>query len=170
MRTKLLLLTALLLAMTAGATAQERGGTEERLATARLQLVEIQSKEAELRIQLEHLDEALKPENIERLMAGVGSTRPEELREHRKRVLTIERDSVLARLKVIEMSRARLEATVAAAEVAMYQPSAPTAPEQFLIAQNTLAIPRTWLLLGSTMLIALLFIVGGVLFRTKNAI
>ena len=55
---------------------------------------------------LQQLDESIKPENIERSLAGIGSTRPEELRETRRRQLTIERDGVLAQLKTLETEQA----------------------------------------------------------------
>lgn len=62
----------------------------------RLQLLDLQTQEEGLRARAGQLDEALKPENIERSLAGVGSTRPEELREARRRQLQIERDGVAA--------------------------------------------------------------------------
>ena len=48
------------------------------------QLLDLQAKEEELKARAAQLEEALKPENIERSLAGVGSTRPEELRESRR--------------------------------------------------------------------------------------
>jgi hypothetical protein len=64
----------------------------------------------------QELDEAIKPENIERSLAGVGSTRPEELRESRRRQLAIQRDGVQAQLRTLETSRQRLESAIANAE------------------------------------------------------
>ncbi|HEU4796379.1 MAG TPA: hypothetical protein VFT02_12155, partial [Pyrinomonadaceae bacterium] len=61
---------------------------------------------------------------IERSLAGIGSTRPEELREARRRQLTIERESVKAQLKLIETTKARLETAIASAEGRAYQESA----------------------------------------------
>jgi hypothetical protein len=86
------------------------------------------------------LDEDLKPENVERSLAGVGSSRPEELRELRRRQLTIERDSVHTQLKLLATSRERLEAAIGRAEDAAYQQSAEgfaTALNQTLPAQTT---------------------------------
>jgi hypothetical protein len=97
---------------------------EEKAITLRFELVEVQAKEAELQIRLQQLDDDLKPENIERALAGIGSTKPEDLREHRRRLLTIDRDGVLARLKLLEKSRMRLEAAIEAVEAATYQQSA----------------------------------------------
>jgi len=87
----------------------------------RLRLIEVQAKETELRIRLEQLDEDLKPENIERALAGIGSTRPEDLRAQRRRLLLIERGNTAAQLKIIESNRSRPEAAVAAAEAEAYQ-------------------------------------------------
>ena len=74
------LCTALL--FTSQLAAQDATARLERL---RQELTEVQLKETELRARLEQLNEAIKPENIERSLAGVGSTRPEELREHRRK-------------------------------------------------------------------------------------
>jgi len=88
------------------------------------QLLEVQTKEEALRARAQQLDEALKPENIERSLAGVGSTRPEDLRENRRRQLQIERDSVESQLKLLEASRTHLEAAIRDADAHAYQESA----------------------------------------------
>ncbi|HEU0253193.1 MAG TPA: hypothetical protein VFR12_09200, partial [Pyrinomonadaceae bacterium] len=118
---------------TANVFAQETAAeSAERL---RGQLLEVQAKEEALRLRLAELDEAIKPENIERSLAGVGSTRPEELREARRRQLSIQRDGVLAQLKTIETSRQRLEMAIADADARAYQQSAqPNITDQALVA------------------------------------
>src|SRR5918997_1223943 len=101
-----------------GVYAQEKAETAaESVEKLRAQLSEVQAKEEGLRARAQQLEESLKPENIERSLAGVGSTKPEELREARRRQLTIERDGVLAQLKIVETSRQRLETAIASAEV-----------------------------------------------------
>src|SRR5688500_9014838 len=95
--------------------------TAERL---RAQLLEIQTKEDALIARAEQLDEALKPENIERSLAGIGSTKPEELREARRRALQKQRDGVEAQLSVLETSRVRLESAILDADARAYQQSA----------------------------------------------
>lgn len=90
----------------------------------RTQLLDVQAKEAELQNRLRQLDEDLKPENIERSLAGVGSTRPEELRELRRRQLSTEKQGVLAQLKILATSRERLQSVISTAETAAYQKSA----------------------------------------------
>src|SRR5438105_1886843 len=67
---------------------------QERAANLRAQLVETQAKQAELQTQLQQVEEDIKPENIERSLAGVGSTHPEELRETRRRQLEIQKKSM----------------------------------------------------------------------------
>src|SRR6187431_611254 len=88
---------------------QDSSSPAEAAADLRARLAEVQANEAYGRARLDQLNEALKPENIERSLAGVGSTRPEELREQRKRELTLERDSVKRQLELLETSRLRLE-------------------------------------------------------------
>src|SRR6266852_5945126 len=103
-------------------TAQE--STQERAASLRAQLVETQARQAELQTRLQRLEEYLKPENIERSLAGVGSTHPEELREARRRQLEIQKKSVQSQLDVLAVSRTRLEAAIAGADAEIYQQNA----------------------------------------------
>ena len=104
--------------------AQDSASAAETAEKLKAQLLEVEAKEAALRERAQQLDESLKPENIERSLAGVGSTRPEELRESRRKQLTIERDGVLAQLKTLETSHQRLDAAIANAEALAYQQSA----------------------------------------------
>lgn len=97
---------------------------QERAANLRQQLVETQAKQTELETRLQQLDDDLKPENIEKGLAGVGSTRPEELREQRRRQLEIEKKSVQTRLDQLATSRTRLETTIVQADAAAYHSSA----------------------------------------------
>lgn len=152
----LIFLLVLLLMLSADLRAQEATPSAEKADELRVQLIEIQSKEDALRMRAEQLDEALKPENIERALAGIGSTKPEELREHRRRQLTIERDGVRTQLKILEISRSRLEAAVAIAEGRAYQESAlpmPSPPMQmfagnsFTLTGALVAISRAFLLI-----------------------
>ena len=126
MRLKSFFVLLLVLAFTMSVFAQDQQpeSAAESLEKLRAQLLEVQAKEEDLRARVQQLEESLKPENIERSLAGVGSTRPEELRESRRRQLTIERDSVLAQLKIVETSRQRLETAIANAEASAYHQSA----------------------------------------------
>jgi hypothetical protein len=117
----LVLFMALVAGFTANATAQDASNVSESLDTLRSQLLDAQAKEAGLEARQHQLDEDLKPENIERSLAGIGSTRPEELRESRRRQLSIERDGVRAQLKLVATSRERLESVIRLAETQAYQ-------------------------------------------------
>jgi len=145
--------------------AQERTTAAERVDQVKSQLLELQGKEEALRARAAQLEEALKPENIERSLAGVGSTRPEELRETRRRQLTIERDGVLAQLRILENSRNRLETALREAEGRAYQESARQTPDatQALVAQSPAS--RRWLISGAIGLGALALMAGFIIYR-----
>ena len=162
-------LSLFLLALTITSSAVAQESAAETAGKLRQQLVDVQAKEGELRTRLRQLEEALKPENIERALAGIGSTKPEELREHRRRQLTIEKNGVLAQLQTLEASRSRLESAIATADSQAYQQSAqPSTPasNQMLMTQP-LTGPR-WLLLGTVG--AVLILIGGavVFFRRRK--
>lgn len=93
---------------------------QERAANLRAQLAGTQAKQAELQLRLQQLDEDLKPENIERSLAGIGSTHPEDLREARRRQLEIEKKGVQSQLDVLATSCTRLEAAIARADAESY--------------------------------------------------
>ncbi|HXS02138.1 MAG TPA: hypothetical protein VN724_16300 [Pyrinomonadaceae bacterium] len=151
----------LLLVFSAGVYAQDAAETVEKL---RAQLLDVQMQEDGLRGRLDQLNEAIKPENIERSLAGVGSTRPEELREHRRRQLAIERDGVQAQLKTLETSRQRLESAIANAEALAYQQSARPAGNMMA---SSKAKRYQWVMLGGGSL-ALLALGGGALFYRRK--
>ena len=106
------------------AIAQTQNSAQEKAASLRAQLTDVETKQAELQTRLQKLDENLKPENIEQSLAGVGSTRPEDLREQRRRQLEIERNGVQAQLNLLNTSHARLETAIAQAETEAYRQSA----------------------------------------------
>jgi chromosome segregation ATPase len=89
---------------------------EQRAEQLRMQLVEVQSKIADLESQLEGIEFALRPENIERATATFGSTRPEEARQARQRQLESDRTRVKAQLRILQTSQARLEVSSANAD------------------------------------------------------
>jgi len=160
-----LVLLLLVLTFTVNGNAQEPVSAAESVEKLKAQLLEVQAKEEALRVRAQQLEESIKPENIERSLAGVGSTKPEELRELRRRQLTIERDSVQAQLKLIETSRQRLEAAIANAEVRAYQDSARPAT-QMLSSSSTGNYQL--LLMGGTGLAALALGGGAVLYKKKR--
>lgn len=124
MRQKAGLIIFLLLLTFSGAVQAQQSTAAEFAEKLRAQLVEVQEKEDALTARAEELDEALKPENIERSLAGIGSTKPEELRETRRRKLQSQRDGVTAQLRTLETSRLRLEAAILDADARAYQQSA----------------------------------------------
>jgi len=137
---KILILTAALLSPLTAMAAEERTEAAQSVESLRLQLLEVESKEAALAARARQIDEDLKPENIERSLAGIGSTRPEDLRELRRRQLTIDKDSVSAQLKLLARGRERLESVLRTAETRAYQQSAQEvtgATNQTLMAQNS---------------------------------
>jgi LPXTG-motif cell wall-anchored protein len=162
-------LSLLFLALSFTATVVAQDSAAETASKLRQQLLEVQTKEAELRTRLQQLEEALKPENIERALAGIGSTKPEELREHRRRQLTIERNGVLAQLKILEASQTRLESAIATADSQAYQQSAqPSTPISNQMLMVRPAAGSRWLLLGAAG--AVLILIGGavVFFRRRK--
>jgi DNA repair exonuclease SbcCD ATPase subunit len=88
---------------------------EQRSESLRAQQVDVESKLADLQSKLEQIEYQLKPESIERV-GGFGTVHPEEARDARRRQLENERSRVLAQIKILETSRARLETSVAAAD------------------------------------------------------
>jgi hypothetical protein len=156
----LILFIALAPAFASGVAAQGAAGAAQTAQDLRAQLLDVQIKEAELQARARQLDEDLKPENIERSLAGVGSTKPEELRELRRRQLTVEREGVRAQLNVLATSHARLESALRMAETAAYQQSAEgtAAPLRQMLSAQYAANSR-WLIGTLGTLIAVLGVV-----------
>jgi DNA repair exonuclease SbcCD ATPase subunit len=89
---------------------------EQRSESLRAQQLETESKLADFHAQLDQVEYSLKPENIERAMAGYGTTRPEEAREARRRQLESEKARLQVQIRILETSRTRLETAVANAD------------------------------------------------------
>jgi chromosome segregation ATPase len=89
---------------------------EQRAEGLRAQLRDVQVKEADLQARADQLEFDLKPENIERLTANTGSTRPEEVRDARRRALENEKARVGSQLELMAQSRTRLETAIATAD------------------------------------------------------
>ena len=143
--------------------AQDSKNSAQAAEDLRAQLLDVQAKETELQARVRQLDEDLKPENIERSLAGIGSTRPEDLREMRRRQLNIERERVQAQLKLVATSRERLESTLRFAETQAYQESAEgtSAPLQMLKGQFATA-PRALavVIVGVTAILGLISVIA----------
>jgi hypothetical protein len=111
----------------AATIAQPQTSAQDKAASLRAQLADIETKQAELQTRLYELDEAMKPENIAQNLAGIGSTKPEDLREQRRKQLEIERNGVQKQIDLLATSHTRLETALAQADADAYRQSA--APE-----------------------------------------
>ena len=126
----------------------QSGSAAQTADQLKLQLLELQTQEEGLRARAVELDEAIKPENIQRSLAGVGSTKPEELREARRKQLESEKRIVEAQLNTLAVAKTRLESAILAAEAEAYHQSAapPSTFQRFAS-----AVPRVplFLMIGS---------------------
>jgi hypothetical protein len=114
----------LLLSGVFATTAVAQSSAQDIAANLRLQLSEVEVRQAEMQARDEQLQEDLKPENIEQSLAGVGSTHPENLREQRRRQLESARARVRIQLDELDSSHKRLEAAIAEADAVAYWQSA----------------------------------------------
>jgi hypothetical protein len=89
---------------------------EQRAEGLRAQLRDVQAKESDLQGQVEQVEYALQPENIERVVGTFGTTHPEEAREQRRRQLESQRTRIRAQLDQLAQSRVRLEAAITTAD------------------------------------------------------
>lgn len=91
--------------------------TEERAEVLRKQLIELIEKETAFKVRLTQLEEEMRPENIERSLSTVGTTRTVELRDNRRRTLNNEKGGVENLLAITIHSRLRLEEDVRQADL-----------------------------------------------------
>lgn len=89
---------------------------EARADSLRIQLFAAQDRETALQGRIEELNYDLMPENIENIGALNGSTRPELVREQRRRYLESEKAKATAQLSNMSLNRNRLEGAVASAD------------------------------------------------------
>jgi exonuclease VII large subunit len=89
---------------------------EERAEVLRKQLIDLIEKETAYKSRMTQFDEDLRPENIDRTMAGIGGTRTAEMRDTRRRVLENDKRGVENLLNVTTQSRVRLEEDVRQAD------------------------------------------------------
>lgn len=89
---------------------------EQRSASLWKELREVETQQADLQARAEEISYAMKPENIERSMAGYGTTRPEELREQRRKQLENEKARIEKQLEQLGANHARLEQAIASAD------------------------------------------------------
>jgi hypothetical protein len=89
---------------------------EQRADMLRKQLIELIEKETSLRVRQVQIEEDMRPENIERSLNVIGTTRTAELREARRRVFENERRGVESLLNQTLQSRRQLEEDVKQAD------------------------------------------------------
>ena len=96
--------------------AQDVSAAELRIEKLRAQLRDVVDRESQLQDRAARLDEDLKPENVERSVATVGTTDAAALRARRREQLEKEKAEVNGQLSETASKRAGLEAEIAAAE------------------------------------------------------
>jgi len=104
--------------------AQRSLGNLERLSRAqqrsedlRAQLRDVQSKQLDYQARMDQVDLDMRPENVDASIAGIGTTRPEEIRNQRRFLLQNEKKRVQAQLDLLDKSRLRLESAIETSEL-----------------------------------------------------
>ena len=148
------------------AYSQTKQSAVETVQDLKLQLIELDARQETAKLQVQQLENALKPENIERSLAGVGSTKPEELREQRRRQLLIEKKAADAQYEQLTVKRTQLETALSAAEIQAYQQSAagPGLENSFRAG----FITPTWLVAFGLLTILIIAVVLGVSLRLRR--
>jgi ABC-type phosphate transport system auxiliary subunit len=107
---------SLLILLVAQVCAQDIATVEQRTELLRQQLADVTDRQMKLQARVQELEEALRPENIERSVSGIGTTDATALRDRRREQLEREKAVVEEQLQSLSASRARLEASIASAE------------------------------------------------------
>jgi len=92
---------------------------EQRSETLHRELSDIAAKETPLQKRLDEIEPQLRPDRIERSLAGVGSTRPEEDRDAVRTQLSNERRRIQIQLDQFNLNRRRLQSSISTAEVSI---------------------------------------------------
>ena len=98
------------------ALAQDVSAVELKIERLRAQLRDVVDREARLQDRAARLDDDLRPENVERSVAAVGTTDATALRARRREDLERQKADVAGQLAEASAKRAGLEAEIAAAE------------------------------------------------------
>ena len=98
------------------AWAQDVSAVELQIERLRAQLREVVDREAQLQDRASRLEDDLRPENIERSVAAIGTTDAAALRARRREQIEKQKADVDAQLSEAAAKRARLESEIAAAE------------------------------------------------------
>jgi chromosome segregation ATPase len=89
---------------------------EDRIRSLQSDLVDISTKEAALNKRLDEIEREQQPDRIQRNMAGVGSTRPEQDRDAVMIKLSNERRHLQNQLETLRATRTRIPGLIANAE------------------------------------------------------
>lgn len=140
----LVFIALLVLASASNVWAQDVSDVELRIERLRSQLRDVVDREAQLQDRVARLDEDLKPENIERSVAAVGTTDAAALRAQRREQLDKEKAEVAGQLSEATSKRTGLEAELAAAEAeAVRLKAASLAPKEAPTRNTPVAAPVT---------------------------
>jgi chromosome segregation ATPase len=90
---------------------------EQRSEALQRELSEMAAKETSLQKRLDEIEPQLRPDRIERSLAGVGSTRPEENRDAVRTQLANEKRRIQTQLDQFNLNRLRLQSSISTAEV-----------------------------------------------------
>ena len=126
------------------APAQDVSAAELRIEKLLAQLRDVVEREAQLQERISRLEEDLRPENVERSVATVGTTDAAALRDKRRAQLEKEKADVAGQLSEVSAKRAGLEAGIAAAEAeAVRLKAAALAPKEAPARNPPAAAPAT---------------------------
>jgi chromosome segregation ATPase len=89
---------------------------EDRIRNLQSDLNDSAAKETALNKRLDEIEKEQNPDRIQRSMAGVGSTHPEEEREAVMRKLSNEKRQIQSQLETLRSTRARIPGLIANAE------------------------------------------------------
>jgi chromosome segregation ATPase len=92
---------------------------EDRIRTLQSELTDIAAKETALNKRLDVIEREQQPDRIQRNLAGVGSTRPEEERDSIMKKLSNEKRQIQAQLETLRATRTRIPGLVANAEASI---------------------------------------------------
>jgi chromosome segregation ATPase len=82
---------------------------EQRVEALQAQMTDVMEKQANLQARVEQLDDAMRPENLDRQLATSGTFRPDEARDALRRQYDNEKKRVQSQLDVQGMRRTQLE-------------------------------------------------------------
>ena len=92
---------------------------EDRIRSLQSDLNDIAAKESALNKRLDEIDREQRPDRIERSMAGVGSTHPEQEREAIMAKLSNEKRQIQSQVETLRSTRARIPTLIASAEASI---------------------------------------------------